>query len=246
VNFEDEPYVRLYTRDTKTWLKLGFEGRVVLSLTLRKLDRAGVLDDIEDAADLALIIDAPAEFVRLGFARCVELDVFRLVDKRLVMPRYAEAQNCRQSDKLRKQESRARRRSAALEPVTTRDSPSQDVTESHQQSPAVTVGHSIRADLSRTELSATRTLALPCEDPPEDYLEQARMEFTPIEQAKATWRHYWAEGLPPNGVVRLYPWLLKQAREFHARTVRAPRLEQAKTLPGLSGAAARKTLEEFE
>jgi len=58
-----------------------------------------------------------------------------------------------------------------------------------------------------------RTYSMPCEEPPADYLEQAVIEATPVDQAKSTWAHYWGQGLPPNGVERLYAWLLQRARE---------------------------------
>ncbi|MEY4547640.1 MAG: hypothetical protein RL685_3835 [Pseudomonadota bacterium] len=133
MNFEDETYVRLYTRDTKTWLRLGFEGQAVLMLTLRKLDRSGVLDGIDDpASDLALVLGAPVELVRTGLQRLIDCGVIALADGQLVVPNFMQAQNCRQSDRIRKQKSRAERRSAALGTVTSR----------HRLSPAVTHGHS--------------------------------------------------------------------------------------------------------
>ena len=44
MRWEDERYVRVYTRDTLNWLALSFEAQGVLVLLLRKLDRAGILD----------------------------------------------------------------------------------------------------------------------------------------------------------------------------------------------------------
>ena len=48
MNFEDEHYVRIYTKDTKTWLRWGWEGQTVFMHLMRRLDKAGVLEDIED------------------------------------------------------------------------------------------------------------------------------------------------------------------------------------------------------
>lgn len=43
MRWEDERYVRIYTRDTGDWLALSFEAQAVWMLMLRKLDRAGFL-----------------------------------------------------------------------------------------------------------------------------------------------------------------------------------------------------------
>lgn len=76
-----------------------------------------------------------------------------------------------------------------------------------------------------------RTYTLPCEEPPKDYLDQAQLEFTPLERAKATWKYYWGAGLPANGVERLHPWLLQQAREKAFRDSKAPSSRGAPPAP---------------
>lgn len=155
MDFQDESYVRLYTRDTRTWLRLGFEGQCVLTFLIRKLDRAGVLDGIEEPAmDVALVTGIPVPIVEVGLARLLERGVVELHGAKLVMPNYVEAQNCRQTDRLRKAESRAVR-SAQARVVTKRDdSGSQNVTESHQPSPTVTNGHPSLTDPSLTKPSS--------------------------------------------------------------------------------------------
>jgi hypothetical protein len=158
LDFADESYVRLFTRDTKTWLRLGFEGQAVLMFALRKLDRAGVLDGMDDpVSDLALVAGIPIDLVKVGLPRLLERGVFQLSGNRLVMPNFLEAQNCRQSDRLRKQESRSRRREDALD-----SSPL--VTSGHQPSPSVTP---ILADpiLAEPSLSDARELGTLTEPP---------------------------------------------------------------------------------
>lgn len=162
LDFSDESYVRLYTRDTKTWLRLGFEGQAVLMFLIRKLDRAGVLDGIEEpVADVSLVTGVPLGVVEVGLARLLERGVLERHEDRIVMPNYVEAQNCRQTDRLRKSESRASR-SAQARLVTKRDPiASRSVTESHPPSPLVTNGHSnlsdpILAHLSKAEREDAR------------------------------------------------------------------------------------------
>lgn len=111
MNFEDEPYVRIYQRDTKTWLRWRWEGQTVFALTSRKLDRAGMLDDVTDpVADVALITGLPEEVVRIGLERVLATGTFELRGGRLIAPRYVEAQTAIKSDKLRSAELRKRRR----------------------------------------------------------------------------------------------------------------------------------------
>ena len=96
MNFEDEPYVRIYQRDTKTWLQFGWEGQSVLCLLMRKLDRAGVLDDVTDpVADVALVTRMPEEVVSVGLARLLKAGTLEHHGNRLVAPRYVEADMAR-------------------------------------------------------------------------------------------------------------------------------------------------------
>lgn len=121
MNFEDESYVRLYVRDTKTWLRLGFEGQCVLMFLLRKVDRAGVLDGIEDlCADVALITGVPAELVVIGLPRLLEREVLEHHEDCLVIPNFIEAQTATRTDKARQKDSRDRRLAEARL-VTIRD-----------------------------------------------------------------------------------------------------------------------------
>lgn len=152
MNFEDESYVRLYTRDTPTWLRLGFEGQAILALLLRKVDRAGVVDGIVDAvADVALVLGAPMAFAQLGMARLLACGTVEHRGERLVLPRFFEAQTATKSDKVRAREARARRRDLGrpeviramgfadgVDAVTPRDLPSREHAKRPSPSRAVT------------------------------------------------------------------------------------------------------------
>jgi hypothetical protein len=168
MNFEDEHYVRIYTRDTKTWLKWGWEGQALFCLLDRKFDKAGVLDDIDDPVeDLALHTGMPVDIVRVGWERLLKSGTLELRGGRIVCPKYIEANTAKKTDRLRAAESRARRAAEARETehsdttehgVTQRDEPnaterdrtprddasqnvtepSQDVTHNHDQSRPVT------------------------------------------------------------------------------------------------------------
>lgn len=142
MDFANERYVRLYTRDTLTWELLGWEGQAVLSLSMRKLDRAGCLDigDTDPFDAVAAVTRIPVETVRVGLARILERGVYQLGDGVIVMPKFVDAQEAAQSDKQRAKESRAKRRDLAI--ASKRDAmKSQTEAPRHETNENVTLGH---------------------------------------------------------------------------------------------------------
>lgn len=72
MRWEDERYVRVYTRDTATWKTLPWQARALLPLLMRKLDRAGLMElGGEGASGIAAVLDLPATVVRPGLAALV-------------------------------------------------------------------------------------------------------------------------------------------------------------------------------
>lgn len=148
MRWEDERYVRLYTRDTATWLMVPWQARAVLPLILRKCDRAGIIDlDSDGLAGLAVMIGLPLEVVTVGVEAWVAKRTIVLADTRLIVPNYLAAQETRSSDARRKRDQRDRDRAEAL-----KESPSADAAtfnnESHQSSHLVTPSLAVP---SRTE-----------------------------------------------------------------------------------------------
>lgn len=144
MDWANERYVRLYTRDTTTWRRLGWDGQCLLTQLLRRADRAGVIDieDMAPAEAAELHTGAPPDVAERGVSKLLELGVMVHDGTRLVFPSYIEANETPQSDNQRQRESRERRR------VTKRDGESQNVTESHAPSRAVTSCHSVPSVLS--------------------------------------------------------------------------------------------------
>jgi hypothetical protein len=132
VNYEDEDYVRFYTRDTVSWRALGWEGQAVLSLMLHgKFDRSGVFDcDGHDPSHAVTIVTGlPVEVTSVGLKRLLDSRAWVERDGKLIWPKFIHAQTCRRSDKARQRESREKRRAEALgQPVTDCDQPSHAVT----------------------------------------------------------------------------------------------------------------------
>lgn len=115
MRWEDERYVRVYTRDSADWLAMGWEAQALLVLALRKADRAGLVHTGKSGLrGLAALVGMPLEVV----ARAVEVlladGCMRQVDCAYLFPNFIEAQESKQTDAQRKRESRARSRDAAL------------------------------------------------------------------------------------------------------------------------------------
>jgi hypothetical protein len=144
MRWEDERYVRVFTRDTAELIALGWEARALLWELLRKADRAGLVElGRTGARGVAGLTGIPLEVVERALPILLEDGCVTKGDGRLVLPNYIAAQETPQSDKARKREQRERARSDALHPVTERDSGSQNVNKSHVRSREVTSGHSV-------------------------------------------------------------------------------------------------------
>jgi hypothetical protein len=143
MNWSDERYVRVYTRDTADWLALSFDAQALFLQLLRKVDRAGVLELGRHGLKAAAIaIGQAALWARLEPALVELLTDGCLVHNgnRIVVPNFVEAQEAKHSDRLRQEQSRERRR---IESVTHRDTESRNVTNGHDLSQDVTTGHDV-------------------------------------------------------------------------------------------------------
>ena len=117
MRWDDERYVRLYTRDTTTWKLLSWQAKCLLPLLLRKVDRAGIADVGEEhALGIAALTDMPLELVAAALAGphgLVERGVLIFRGPLLLIPNFGPAQEARASDAQRQREHRARARDFA-------------------------------------------------------------------------------------------------------------------------------------
>jgi hypothetical protein len=161
MRWEDERYVRVYTRDTVDWQGFSFDAQALFLMLLRKVDRAGLLDlGKPGKRGVAVAVGHPREWARLepALEELLTDGCVRLVDegRRLLVPNFLSAQEAKSSDKARQQKSReVARDAAALQDVMQRDSASHGVTESHTRSHGVTGGHT-------TSQPVTPSRAVPC------------------------------------------------------------------------------------
>lgn len=151
LDYSNERWVRLYTRDTATWKLIDWRARTVLLHLLRKVDRAGVLDVGDDGEiGLAAVLELPPEeIVAPGIAQLVKRGVVVNSGTAYVLPAFLAAQEAPASDAQRQRDARERRRAAAMSGAESRDDESRSVTEAsrpvtdrHENGEGVTTCHS--------------------------------------------------------------------------------------------------------
>jgi hypothetical protein len=171
MNWADERWVKVYTRDTADWLAFRWEAKALFSLLLRKADRAGVVQVVPGEArcrKVAGLVGLPADIVEPGIADLLADGCLIESELGFTFRNFIEAQDAPKSDVQRQRESREKRRALGshegykpTQSVTKRDRMmSQNVTERHAVSHAVTDGHTVshgvtpRVDESRREIEA--------------------------------------------------------------------------------------------
>lgn len=175
MDWSDERYVRLYTRDTTDWSMWPWQSRAVFPLLLRKADRCGVVElGRYGVRGLVALLGLPLDVVEPGVAGLLEDGCIEQGEGRIVLRNFVEAQESQASEVKRSREYRQRRRSEAAtrheasRTVTqsdgvdeVRDESSQNVTQAsqnvtnrHEESRGITEHH----EASRT---VTPSLAVP-------------------------------------------------------------------------------------
>lgn len=203
MDWSDERWVKLYTRDTTDWLALSWQAQGLFVLILRKVNRAGVIDlgragkrglaaHVGGASAWASLEPHLDELLADG---CVTFDGIALR-----VPNFVTAQTSIQSDKARKRAERERANDLVHdapdteEPkrdVTNRDGGSRNVTECRVD---VTPGHAASRDVTNREIrgeeirtdspsGSAEGATAPDPTPPAD---TASDERTATDAAKAT------------------------------------------------------------
>lgn len=153
MRWEDERYVRLYTRDTPEWTLLSWEARALFALLLRAVDRAGLL--VLGRAGLrgvATLLRMPIEVVERAIPELIDDGCVDLDGDRLIVRNFIEAQEAAQSDAARKRTERERARDQAR---ADRLCGAQSVTRGHDRSRAVTTGHPVPSQPSDPDVVPT-------------------------------------------------------------------------------------------
>ena len=117
-----ERYARLYTRDTPNWIMMPWQGRALVALLIRKLDRDGRVPlGAYGVSGLAQLVGLPAEVTQVGFDALTRGDDATLVveDGVLFMPKFEAAQETLSSGAKRTAKWRAKQ--AGVTPAVTGD-----------------------------------------------------------------------------------------------------------------------------
>jgi hypothetical protein len=124
LNWPDEPWRKIYTRDTANWLLMPWQARAVLALMIRKVDTTGIAETGQQAKyrALAAILMLPIDVVEPGIKALVELGTVAELPGGFELTKFMEAQESRTSDPQRKKASRDRHKAKMLKeqapPVT--------------------------------------------------------------------------------------------------------------------------------
>lgn len=159
MDWSNEPYVRVYTRETDDDIALSWEARAVWDAAMKRFDRSGIVSTKRRARGLAALIRIPAEVVERALPELLEDGRIREVDGGYIAPNFIAAQEASKSDRFRQKEVRDRRRAS----VTGRDSnvtkSDSNVTTGHDATEPVTSTHDASHDV--TLCSAVHCIADP-------------------------------------------------------------------------------------
>lgn len=110
MNWPDEKYVKVYTRDTLTWKSWCWQARTVFSLLVRKLDGAGLIETgrMDPVDALALQLDLPRDVVAVGLPPILECGTAETVPGGLLVPKWIEAQESTKTEAQKKRDQRSR------------------------------------------------------------------------------------------------------------------------------------------
>ena len=92
VDWETEPYVRLYTRNTLHWRRAPWQAKAVLPLLLRAMDRDGRLEYDDGDEGVAFLLEIPIEVVTEALKHWLSVGTLMIEGPILRMPNFQIAQ----------------------------------------------------------------------------------------------------------------------------------------------------------
>jgi hypothetical protein len=172
IDWSNEPFARLYKRETDDDLLLSWEARAVWHEFLKRCDRSGLLETRRGVQGMAAMLRIPLEVVERVLQELIEDGRMRSVPHRgFIAPNYTGANEATRSDKARQADSRSKRRAAALstdKQVVENHNPSRDVTSGHAESRDVTTVTHIISEQTHIIDGAAGPLPKPNENKPTD------------------------------------------------------------------------------
>ncbi len=116
MNWADEHYVKLFTRDTVTWRSWPWQARALFPLLMRAVDGAGMLSvgTRELGRSVALMVDLPADVVTPGIEALLADGTVELSSAGvMIITKFLEAQESRKTNAQSKREQREGEKSRA-------------------------------------------------------------------------------------------------------------------------------------
>jgi hypothetical protein len=167
VRWEDERYIRVFTRDTPAWDALGWEAQALLVQVFRKMDRTGLLAlGGSGRRGLAANARMPLDVVERALAVLLEDGVLSMLGPDIFCKNFMAAQECAKSDALRSKEKRERAhlrmtQEVSGEPQEVAQAPRSDTNAPRSDTPSVPSDPSVpsvlkkrsRASLAETSLA---------------------------------------------------------------------------------------------
>ena len=133
IDWSDEPWVKLYRRDTADWLALSWQARGLFALLLRAVTRAGTLDlGKTGPRAVAVYLHAPWAEIEAPLAELVADGCVIVRGTTLCVRNYVAAQEATQSDRARQRLARERHRDLALGELSESTDLSRNVTSASQ------------------------------------------------------------------------------------------------------------------
>lgn len=144
MDWSNEPYVRMYTRETADDFELSWEALALWRALLCKFDRSGLMEARNGWTSVARATRIPIDVAERAGAELIADGRVRLVKAGILAPNFVAAQTASKSDKVRQRESRDKRRERAvsmqdIESAQTSATVSHAVTQSHAASQNVTL-----------------------------------------------------------------------------------------------------------
>lgn len=153
MDWANERYVRIYTRDTLEWLTWSWQAQALYVLMTRKCDRSGVIEVGEHgAAGLCTLLRWPASELEPALAQILRTGAVAQHAHAFVIKNYIESQEARASGAQRQREWRERRRDSVASGDTARHGVTRRNAERHGETPSLAVP-------SRTEPSQAKSEA---------------------------------------------------------------------------------------
>jgi hypothetical protein len=109
MDWSNEPYVRVYTRETDDDLALSWEAMALWNQLMKRFDRSGYIETRRGARGIAAITRIPLQVVERVLAELIEDGRLVAVEGGFVAPNYIAAQEASKSDRQRQKDSRDRR-----------------------------------------------------------------------------------------------------------------------------------------